>query len=60
MLAVKPLGDHGGDEELAAIGVGPRVGHAEEEGASVLQLEVLISELLSVAYYNKRASMWRW
>jgi hypothetical protein len=50
VLAIEPLGNYGGDEELASICVRSRVGHAKEEGASVLQFEVLISELVAVAW----------
>jgi len=48
MLAIQPLGLDGAQEELGAVGVGAGVGHGENTGASVLQLEVLISELLTV------------
>jgi len=48
VLSVEPRGLDGGDEELAAVGVGTRVGHGEEVGLGVLQGEVLISELRSV------------
>jgi UDP-3-O-[3-hydroxymyristoyl] glucosamine N-acyltransferase len=37
-----------GDEKLAAIGAGTRVGHREEERSVVLELEVLIGEFLAV------------
>ena len=59
MLSVKPGSDDGGDEELRAVRVGAGVGHREEEGAVMLQLEVLIGELLAVdgattsALYNE-------
>ena len=45
---VEPGGDDGGDEELAAIGVGAGVGHAEHEGLVVREFEVLVRELLAV------------
>ena len=48
VAAVEPGGDDGGDEELGAVGVGAGVGHAEEEGLAVLELEVLVRELLAV------------
>ena len=32
------------DEELAAVGVGPGVGHGQEAGAGVLQVKVLVAE----------------
>ncbi len=41
VLAVQPLGLHGGQEELGAVGVGASVGHGQEARASVLQLKVL-------------------
>ena len=42
VLAIKPRGDDGGDEELGAVRVGARVRHREQEGTVVLELEVLI------------------
>ena len=48
VLAVQPGGDNRGDEELRAIGVGAGVGHGQEEGAGVLQLEVLIREAVAI------------
>ena len=48
VLAIEPRGGDGGDEELRAVGVGTSVGHREEAGASVLELEVLILELGAV------------
>ena len=55
VLAVQPAGDDGGDEELGAVGVGPGVGHAEEEGLGVLELEVFVRELLAVDGLAARA-----
>ena len=55
VAAVEPGGDDGGDEELGAVGVGPRVGHAEEEGLVVGELEVLVGELLAVDGFAARA-----
>jgi len=48
VLAIQPLGLDGAQEELGAVGVGTSVGHGEDARASVLQLEVLISELLAI------------
>jgi len=48
VLAVEPGGLGGADEELGAVGVGTSVGHGEDAGAVVLELEVLILELVAV------------
>lgn len=48
VLSVEPAGDDGGDEELGSVGVGSSIGHGEESRPGVLELEVLVSELLSV------------
>jgi hypothetical protein len=48
VLTVQPGGNDGGDEELGSVGVGSSVGHGEQEGLVVPQLEVLIGELVSV------------
>jgi hypothetical protein len=45
---VQPRGDDGGDEELGSVGVGSSVGHGEQEGLVVPELEVLVGELVSV------------
>lgn len=50
VLAIEPSSGDGGDEELASVGVGTSVGHGKEERSGVLVDEVLISELLSVAF----------
>ena len=39
MLAVQPLGLDGADKELGSVGVGPSIGHGENTGSSVLQLD---------------------
>lgn len=48
MLAVQPGGLDGANEELGAVGVGTSVGHRQDTGAFVTELEVLISKLLAV------------
>lgn len=48
VLAIQPLGDNGGDEELGAVGVWSGVGHGQKSWLGVLLLEVLIGELLTV------------
>lgn len=48
VLAIEPRGDDGSDEELGAVGVGAGIGHGEEAGLGVSELEVLILELLAV------------
>jgi hypothetical protein len=48
VATIEPRGDNGGDEELGAVGVGASVGHGQQTGLVVLQLEVLIGKLLAV------------
>ena len=48
MLAIEPLSFDGADEKLATIGIGTSVRHGQNTRSSVLKLEVLISELLSI------------
>ena len=48
VLSVEPSGDDSGHEKLRAVGSGASVGHGQQTGAVVLQLEVLIGKLLSV------------
>jgi hypothetical protein len=48
MAAIQPAGDNRSDEELTAVRVLARVGHAEKTFASVLELEVFIGELCAV------------
>eukprot|EP00411_Alexandrium_monilatum_P058479 CAMPEP_0175516678 /NCGR_PEP_ID=MMETSP0096-20121207/14570_1 /TAXON_ID=311494 /ORGANISM="Alexandrium monilatum, Strain CCMP3105" /LENGTH=40 /DNA_ID= /DNA_START= /DNA_END= /DNA_ORIENTATION= len=40
MLAIQPARLHGAEEELRAVGVGPRVCHGEDALPSVLKGEV--------------------
>jgi len=48
VFTVQPGSFGSTDEELAAIGVGSSVGHAENSGSGVLQLKVLVLELITV------------
>lgn len=48
MSAIQPGCLHGGDEELGAVGVGTSIGHRHDTRSSVLQDEVLVSELLTI------------
>ena len=48
MLVADIPSDRSSDEELRAIGVFARIGHAQHSGLAVLELEVLILELGSV------------
>lgn len=48
VLAVQPRRLHGGQEELAAVGVWSSVGHGQDAWAGVLELEVLVLELVAV------------
>jgi len=48
VLVVQPAGLNSGDEELASIGVGSSISHGHDTRASVLQCEVLISELAAI------------
>ena len=45
MLPVQPVRLGGGDEELAAVGAGPRVGHAHHPRPRVGQREILVRKL---------------
>mmetsp|Transcript_32839 Transcript_32839/g.82836 ORF Transcript_32839/g.82836 Transcript_32839/m.82836 type:complete len:228 (-) Transcript_32839:2-685(-) len=55
VLAIEPGGSHSGDEELRAVGVLAGVGHGEKARLGVLELEVLVSKLLSVDRLASRA-----
>jgi len=48
VLAVQPRGLGGAQEELGTVGVGSGVGHGQDAGSGVLQLEVFVGELGSV------------
>lgn len=48
VLAVEPCGLNRAQEELGTVCVRPSVGHAQDSGAGVLELEVLVFELLAV------------
>lgn len=55
VLAVQPRAWHGTQEELGAVCVGPRVGHAQQAWHIVLQREVLIGELGTIDRLATRA-----
>lgn len=44
MLAADIPSDRGSDEELRAIGVFARIGHAQHSSLTVLELEILIGK----------------
>ena len=48
MLAIEPIGLDSAQEELASVRVGSGVGHGQDTGAGVLELEVLVLEFVSV------------
>jgi len=48
VLSVEPVSLDGAEEELGSIGVRSGVGHGKDSRSSVLELEVLVSELLSI------------
>ena len=52
MFAVQPGGLGQGDKELRAVGVRPRIGHADPLNAIMLQFEVLIWECLTINAYT--------
>jgi len=43
-----PASNHGGNEELRAVGVRSSISHGKETGLGVLQCEVLVCEFLAV------------
>jgi len=47
VLSIKPLGLDCAEEELRTVGVGSAVGHGQDSGAFMLQLEVFVTELLA-------------
>ena len=50
-------GGYSGDEELRAVGVGAGVGHGQETGLGVSQLEVLVREFLAVDGLSARTAV---
>jgi len=48
MLSIKPRSLGSTNEKLGTVGIGSSIGHAEDTGASVLELEVLVLELVAV------------
>jgi hypothetical protein len=52
VLAIEPRGLGRAQEELASVGIGTGVGHTQDSSTSVLQLEVLIGELVSVDRFS--------
>ncbi len=48
VLAVEPSGDDSGDEKLRSVGAWTSIGHAQQTGTVVLELEVLIRKLLAI------------
>ena len=55
VLSVEPGAGDEGDEELGTVGVRAGIGHGEQVGLGVLQLEVFISEFLSVDGFSSSA-----
>ena len=55
VAVIEPRSDNGGDEELAAIGVGAGIGHTEHERRAVFELEVFIRELFAIDGFAARA-----
>ena len=55
MLLADIPSDRGSDEELRAIGVFARIGHAQHSGLAVLELEVLIGKFGPVDGFPARA-----
>jgi len=50
-------GGYSGDEELRAVGVGAGVGHGQETGFGVSQLEVLVRKFLAVDGLSARTAV---
>jgi len=48
MLAIQPRSLGRADKELRTVGVWSSIGHAEDAGASVLELEVFVLELVAI------------
>lgn len=48
MLSVQEVALVACDEELAPVGVGPRVGHGQKSGSGMLNFKVLVGKLVAV------------
>ena len=48
MFAIEPRRRRRTEEELRTVGIAAGVGHAQDPGASVLEIEILISEFLAI------------
>ena len=48
MLSIEPWAWDGAQKELGTVGVGSGVGHGQDSGTGVSELEVLIGELVSI------------
>uniref|UniRef100_A0A8C5EZD5 Uncharacterized protein n=1 Tax=Gouania willdenowi TaxID=441366 RepID=A0A8C5EZD5_GOUWI len=48
VFTIQPGSLDGAEEELGSVGVGSCIGHGQDSWSGVLQLEVLISKLLSI------------
>jgi len=47
VLSIEPLGLDCAEEELRSVGVGSAVGHGQDSGTVMFQLEVFVTELLT-------------
>ena len=55
MFVIEEVAPGASDEELAAVRVGPRIGHRQYAGLLVLQRESLIDEGVSVDAHSSRS-----